>query len=196
MTLTNCPHCGVILPAGATTCPSCGRAATAPDKGTRWVIFGVVGAGCALLALVMAGIVAALLIPNFLDALQKAKQKRTLAEMRTLGAALESFHQRNSFYPAGDTVAAVVAQLAGDGYTGAGQDGWKRDLRWACFEPDGGGCAAYELVSPGRDGVFAAEPGGYEEGAFPVTEYDSDVVLANGMFARWPEGEGRFGAGG
>jgi general secretion pathway protein G len=166
------------------------------NQGTRWVIVAVVGAGCALLAVVVVGIVAALLIPNFLDALQRAKQKRTLADMRSIGAALEAFHQRNSFYPAGDTAAAVVAQLAGDGYAGEAKDGWKRELRWACFETSGDGCAAYELVSPGRDGVFETGPGGYEEGAFAANQYDADLVLANGMFARWPEGQGRFGAGG
>ena len=37
------------------------------------------------------GIIAALLIPNFLDALQKAKQKRTVADMRNTGTAMFSW---------------------------------------------------------------------------------------------------------
>ena len=35
-----------------------------------------------LIVVAIIGIIAALLIPNFLDALQKAKQKRTVADMR------------------------------------------------------------------------------------------------------------------
>ena len=33
------------------------------------------------------GIIAAILIPNLIDALQKAKQKRTMADMRNVGPA-------------------------------------------------------------------------------------------------------------
>src|ERR1700759_1491935 len=40
-----------------------------------------------LIVVAIIGIIAALLIPNFLDALQKAKQKRTVADMRNIGTA-------------------------------------------------------------------------------------------------------------
>ena len=159
------------------------------------MIFAVVGAGCALVGLVLAGIVAAILIPNFLDALQKAKQKRTLSDMRSIGAALESYAVDEQHYPDAPDAASLAAQLAAHGYGGGSQDGWKNELRWSCLETAGDGCASYELASAGRDGVFASEPGEYEEGAFPVNEYDSDLVLANGLFVRWPESQGRFGAG-
>ncbi|HEY8022444.1 MAG TPA: prepilin-type N-terminal cleavage/methylation domain-containing protein, partial [Thermoanaerobaculia bacterium] len=44
-----------------------------------------------LIVVAIIGIIAALLIPNFLDALQKAKQKRTVADMRNAGTALFSW---------------------------------------------------------------------------------------------------------
>src|SRR3954463_3938489 len=40
-----------------------------------------------LIVVAIIGIIAALLIPNFLDALQKAKQKRTVADSRNVGTA-------------------------------------------------------------------------------------------------------------
>src|SRR5947209_13766834 len=40
-----------------------------------------------LIVVATIGIIAALLIPNFLDALQKAKQKRTVADARNVGTA-------------------------------------------------------------------------------------------------------------
>src|SRR5947199_354546 len=44
-----------------------------------------------LIVVAIIGITAALLIPNFLDALQKAKQKRTVADMRNTGTAMFSW---------------------------------------------------------------------------------------------------------
>src|SRR5947199_8503811 len=44
-----------------------------------------------LIVVAIIGIIAALLIPNFLDALQKAKQKRTVADMRNVGTAMFSW---------------------------------------------------------------------------------------------------------
>ena len=42
-----------------------------------------------LIVIAIIGIIAALLIPNFLDALQKAKQKRTVADVRNTGTTLK-----------------------------------------------------------------------------------------------------------
>src|SRR5690349_18747148 len=44
-----------------------------------------------LIVVAIIGIIAALLIPNFLDALQKAKQKRTVADTRNTGTAMFSW---------------------------------------------------------------------------------------------------------
>ena len=49
-----------------------------------------IAAGGALVVVAVIGIIAALLIPNFIDALQRAKQKRTVADLRDWAVALES----------------------------------------------------------------------------------------------------------
>src|SRR5437764_11928684 len=44
-----------------------------------------------LIVIAIIGILAAILIPNLLDAMQKAKQKRTVADMRITGTAMFSW---------------------------------------------------------------------------------------------------------
>ena len=48
-----------------------------------------------LIVVAIIGIIAALLIPNFLDALQKAKQKRTVSDLRNTGTAMMSWRSRS-----------------------------------------------------------------------------------------------------
>ena len=69
-----------------------------------------------LIVVAIIGIIAALLIPNFLDALQKAKQKRTVADMRNIGTAMFSWLT--------DQVGAASAggTVDLDLYTGTAQD--------------------------------------------------------------------------
>ena len=43
-----------------------------------------------LIVIAIIGLIAAMLIPNLLDAMQKTKQKRTIADMRITGTALFS----------------------------------------------------------------------------------------------------------
>ncbi len=44
-----------------------------------------------LIVVAIIGIIAAILIPNLIDALQKAKQKRTMADMRNIGTSWMSW---------------------------------------------------------------------------------------------------------
>ena len=199
-----CPYCGTPYPEGATYCGSCGQPlagaaatnAAKPDRTMKWVVIAAVTGGCLLVLIAVVGIVAALIIPNFLDALQKAKQKRTVAEVRSIATALESARADDNRYPLAADGAALAALLAGHGYTGNGQDGWQRTLRYTCLQPEGEGCASYELASGGRDGAFEHDPGEYPQESFELNAYDSDIVMSDGMFSRWPSGQGRSASGG
>jgi type II secretory pathway pseudopilin PulG len=194
-----CPYCGTPYPEGASYCGSCGQplAGVAPagapksDRATKGVVIAAIAGGCLLLLLFLGGIFAALLIPNFLDALQKAKQKRTVADLRSIATALESARADDGHYLAAADAAALGTLLAAHGYSGNGQDAWKRPLRYTCLQPEGEGCASYELASGGRDGTFEQDPGEYPQEPFEPNAYDSDIVMRDGMFSRWPSGQGR-----
>lgn len=194
-----CPYCGTLYPAGATYCATCGQPVAAagapvaakPDKTLKTIVWIAVAGGCLLFAIAVVGILAALIIPNFLDALQKAKQKRTVADVRTIATALESARADAGRYPAVSDAAALGTTLAGHGYNGNGQDGWKRPLRYTCLQKEDDGCASYELASGGSDGAFEHAPGEYGQESFDATAYASDIVMSDGMFSRWPNGQGR-----
>ncbi len=167
------------------------NAATVPPppparKSKLGLILGLL-AGCLMLFVIL-GIVAAIAIPSFLSATERARQKGTEAQARALAAALETFHTGSSGYPLVTDSAALGPLLAKSGFQGGVEDGWKRPFRYTCLEPSGEVCASYELASGGRDGVFESEPGSYAEGAYPSSSFDSDLVVINGQFVRQPEG--------
>ena len=45
------------------------------------------------------GIIAAIAIPNLLNAIDRGKQKRTMADLRSMGTAIEEYSIDNNFYP-------------------------------------------------------------------------------------------------
>jgi len=204
-----CVHCGAEVAESAAYCPACGKSLTAPPVAARRksglpvAVVVVIAAGGLLVAVAIIGIIAALLIPNFLDALQKAKQKRTVADLRQVAVVLE---ERAAAQPPGAPPypdAASIDELAAELAAHAAApvptvDGWKRPFRYQCaaagsssVERVSGGCAAYRLASGGRDGEFEHDDlFAYEPGAFLPTEYDGDVVIDTGTFVRWPERPG------
>jgi general secretion pathway protein G len=195
-----CVHCGAAVAAGAAFCAACGKSpAVAPVAPRRsgGVPVGVVvaiAAGGALVVVAVIGIIAALLIPNFIDALQRAKQKRTVADLRDWAVALESRAADQPLgappYPDAASIDELAAELAAHAAAPLPtHDGWERQLRYQCAPAAaGGGCGAYRLGSGGRDGAFEHDDlFAYESGPFLLYEYDADVVIDSGTFVRWPE---------
>ncbi len=52
-----------------------------------------------LIVVAIIGIIAAIAIPNLLNAIDRGKQKRTMADMRSIGTAVESYSIDFNFYP-------------------------------------------------------------------------------------------------
>ncbi len=158
-----------------------------------------------LVTVVIIGIVAAILIPNLVTALQKAKQKRTVSELRNVGTAWMSWLT--------DQVGAAAAGAAKT-YNASGfsdpsyldvyaylhpydtffymqevpqLDGWKYPLAFGLANSL---IASNVLIvcSGGGDGVL---DGGdctksYDVGPFVATDFKQDIVWADGYFVRWP----------
>ncbi|HKS22401.1 MAG TPA: hypothetical protein VJZ76_06365 [Thermoanaerobaculia bacterium] len=132
---------------------------------------GASGVVIALVAVVVIigfiGIMAAIAIPNLLTAMQRAKQKRTMADIRSLAVSVEEYKAANNKPP--DSPPKLM------------KDGWGNNFRYAS---DG---TNYWIVSGGKDGKFEeAEAWHYQEGT--TTNFDCDIVLSNGAFYRYPEG--------
>src|SRR5213594_4446701 len=81
-----------------------------------------------LIVVAIIGIIAAIAIPNLLNAIDRGKQKRTMADMRSIGTAVESYAVDNNFYPKGmsSTGAAGVSSYVSPIYikTVPSLDGW------------------------------------------------------------------------
>ena len=97
-----CAWCGNhVAEVSYASCPRCGNptngaqrvAAGGSGSQAAGLIVGLVIGGIALIAII--GILAAIAIPNLLTALQRSRQKRTMADIRTL-ASSQSFMLRRS----------------------------------------------------------------------------------------------------
>ncbi len=154
-----------------------------------------------LIVVAIIGIIAALLIPNFLDALQKAKQKRTEADMRNLGTAMFSWlTDQAGAAAAGQTastvnfanfqsisVSALTTILVSQYIQSVpGQDGWKNPYNYYLnYTNPLGGVGVMGIISYGRDNT--ADTTSYTVTGFDPTDYNRDLVWADGYFVRWPQ---------
>jgi hypothetical protein len=87
-TMNTCKRCGGTLSAGQSKCPSCGAGGTNPV--TIIIIIAVVClVGLGSISLI--GIVAAIALPNFIGAQNKAKEASVKANMRTAQIAAETY---------------------------------------------------------------------------------------------------------
>src|SRR5262249_27309848 len=152
--------------------PNCGRpvagAPAAAKKEKRTLMIVLVGCVVVFVGIAFLGIIAALIIPNFLDALQKAKQKRSMADLRTIGTAVETDKGEHGVVPVAHDIDGLAKALAAaSGAAIPRLDGWKRPFRYECWQSGGastsaapgfeGPCDHYRVGSPGRDGSFDRE---------------------------------------
>ena len=159
-----------------------------------------------LIVVAIIGIIAAILIPNLIDALQKAKQKRTVADMRNTGTSLMSWLTDQVSAGAAGSTSTFTWSVPTGAKTAFSDietllkpsttffymqevpqlDGWKNDFEYYVNEanplsPNG----VLGIRSPGRDTGYDAS---YSVGPFIATDYDRDIVWADGYFVRWPGG--------
>src|SRR5882762_11882146 len=81
-----------------------------------------------LIVVAIIGIIAAIAIPNLLNAIDRGKQKRTMADIRSIGTAVESYAVDNNKYPMSwsNATAATMATSVAPIYikTVPTNDGW------------------------------------------------------------------------
>lgn len=153
-----------------------------------------------LIVVAIIGILAALLIPNLLDAMQKAKQKRTVADARIVGSAMMAWlTDAVGAAAAGQSNTVDMAQFSSVTLTELEEqlkplylqqvpilDGWKITFEYYLAVTNPLGEQVMAIRSRGRNGQ--AEASTYEPGAFTPTDYDQDIVWTDGFFVRWPQG--------
>ncbi len=131
-----------------------------------------------LIVVAIIGIIAAIAIPNLLNAINRGKQKRTMADMRSIATAIESYAVDNTAYPAASSV-ATLAPLVEPIYIKALPltDGWRRTYSIDSTS------VQYTVWSGGSDGGSLNYVGG------PTSSIKDSIVFSGGVFVQWPEGQ-------
>jgi len=170
-----------------------------------------------LIVVAIIGIIAAILIPNLIDALQKAKQKSTVADIRNIGTAWMSWVTDQVSAGAAGLVAGQLDWAADltneidlddmsrllEGTDGdqfylqklPTTDGWANPLEFRAVFTAGDTDSYRQLITQSRAiGIRStgrdgiAEGTVYENGTFLTTNYDGDIVWSDGYFVRVPGG--------
>ena len=132
-----------------------------------------------LIVIAVIGMVSAIAIPNLLNAMQRARQKRTMADMRGIAEAIEMYHTDLMYFPIYDDVVADTLEDDLRIYVRQfnGVDGWNNPFYYVS---DG---EHYSLTSHGSDRMedASAALGG-------TTRFATDIVFSDGVFVQYPEG--------
>ncbi len=151
-----------------------------------------------LIVVAIIGILAAIAIPNLLTALQRSRQKRSMADMRSIATGWEArATDTNGYSAAGAQISwpdptedvTVIEPMLTPTYIRKfpHYDGWgtKFQVGW-----DSRNYAIESLGADGPDGASAADNDDGTSSSTPVTtgDFDCDIIFSNGNFVVYPEG--------
>jgi type II secretion system protein G len=147
-----------------------------------------------LIVVAIIGILAAIAIPNLLTAMQRSKQKRTMADMRSIATAWEARATDTNRYNAGGySIGTTIDYPSLSGLlsptyikTLPQKDGWNNAFVFGMDQANSNSTAAqvYTIVSYGKDGKPNTS-----QTAGATSAFDCDIVYSNGAFTCWPEGQ-------
>ena len=154
-----------------------------------------------LIVVAIIGILAAIAIPNLLTAMQRSKQKRTMADMRSIATAWEArATDMNKYNAAGALSSLAVASVEVSASLATSltptyikslpqKDGWSNNYEFLTEAAMGATATpanVYVIRSPGKNGAFEATAQASVGGA--TTNFNSDIIYSNGSFVQYPEG--------
>lgn len=146
-----------------------------------------------LVVVAILGILIAIAIINYRNAIDRARQRRSMADIRGLSTAMEAYAADYSRYPPSAAFTLppglalptgqidVVAPYLSPTYLRVVPvaDGWNSWFLYGTTTAN----ADYAIRSAAREGVPQSAP------AYgPTTDFRDDIILVNGQFVQWPEG--------
>ncbi|HEY2830658.1 MAG TPA: prepilin-type N-terminal cleavage/methylation domain-containing protein [Thermoanaerobaculia bacterium] len=148
-----------------------------------------------LIVVAIIGILAAIAIPNLLTAMQRSKQKRSMADIRSIATAWEArATDMNNYSAAGSqstiafgsgnvTYSSMVGRLTPTYIKSLPRnDGWGDPYDYVAQSNN----QVYGIRSLGKDN--AQSNGGTYTSGTQTNAFDCDVVYSMGSFVQWPEG--------
>ena len=142
-----------------------------------------------LIVVAIIGILAAIAIPNLLTAMQRSRQKRSMADMRSIATSWEArATDTNDYGAAGvtwptssaDYISSIATKLAPTYMkTVPEKDGWGTNYAGNISADK----QAYSIESYGKDKTNQTG-----DLAGPTQKFDCDIIFSNGTFVVYPEG--------
>lgn len=132
-----------------------------------------------LIVVAIIGIIAAIAIPSLQTAMDKAKQRGTMADMRSLGQAVQIYQVDESIFPASGTPSPTLVIIL-QSYiknTLPAKDRWNHTYAYSSDSS-----TWYSVESYGKDGIDGVD-------ISPATKlrFEQDLVYASGHFVSSPE---------
>jgi type II secretion system protein G len=146
-----------------------------------------------LIVVAIIGIIAAIAIVNMVNAIQRGKQKRSMADIKTLATGIEAYATDQNFYPAAAAITLPPGLALPTGTFGTAAalisptymrvvplvDGWNSFFLYGT-NPER---SDFALRSAGADGIPETDPLGGG-----TTNFNADIILIDGTFVQFPEG--------
>src|SRR5207253_8646357 len=130
--------------------------AQAPKSRKRTVLL-----GCVISFVLIAGIL--IVVGRLISG--RVLQARSMGRLRTLGTAVEMYHEDHRQYPPASSIEQLQQQLSpkylpavyeDESPPSNYRDEWENSMRYECWKanPSSVGCDTYAVASSGRDGKF------------------------------------------
>lgn len=140
-----------------------------------------------LIVVAIIGILAAIAIPNLLEAIDRGRQKKSMSDLRNLGVAVQTYAVDANFYPIATSMSAItsldpVAMGIQPEYIKVAptEDAWGGQYYYGSDTAGNG--SSYTIVSYGKDRAVSSASAG------PTGDFDCDIIFQEGTFVAWPEG--------
>ena len=144
-----------------------------------------------LIVVAIIGILAAIAIPNLLTAMQRSRQKRTMADMRTIATAWEAratdvnqYSAAGISWPASGSGISALSAILSPTYVKQlpVYDGWSREFK------QGSTTSSYAIRSTGADKADDTSNPTSAASAITTGNFDCDIIYSDGTFVKYPEG--------
>jgi type II secretion system protein G len=133
-----------------------------------------------LIVVAIIGIISAIAVPALMQAIDRAKQRRSMADMRSVAVAVSDYGVDFVHVPlVGSGVVEDLRPYLSPTYlkTMPNLDAWHNQIHYYGEGLD------YTIWCYGADGI---KQGSLISG--PTTNFSDDIVVYNGVFTQWPEG--------
>lgn len=146
-----------------------------------------------LIVVAIIGILAAIAVPNLLNAIGRARQKRTMADMRTIATAWEARStDLNKYSAAGAAISWPAIGSDINTVTALISPTYSRKIPqydgWATLFRVGYATDSYAIASWGADKTEGDSALTSITQIRTTTHFDCDIILSEGNFVIYPEG--------